>query len=321
MMTANGIIGFHKFSIDGHTMTVIAQDYVPTQPFETEVVTLGVGQRTDVLVTAKGGSQDAVWMRTQMIDAAFCGGLTPPYVNFRYSQAGIYYEDADTTLLPTSTSDIDIPLVCDNDDLSLTQPEYVIAPTTSDAYYQGLTLSLEPNATGSFIWEINEQTYRADFNSPILFAAQAGEVDFPANPEWNTYNFAQNNSIVFNVTNTTPFPHPLHLHGHNFYVLAVGTAGTVWDGSIENPSNPNRRDTQIVPAGGYVAVQFDADNPGVWPFHCHVAWHLSGGLAINTITKADELASLIPAGEQAKTCDAWQAWSSKNVVDQIDSGS
>jgi Multicopper oxidase len=22
-------------------------------------------------------------------------------------------------------------------------------------------------------------------------------------------------------------------------------------------------------------MQFDADNPGVWPFHCHIAWHLS----------------------------------------------
>lgn len=34
------------------------------------------------------------------------------------------------------------------------------------------------------------------------------------------------------------------------YILAVGTGE--WDGSIANPSNPQRRDVQIMPAGGYL---------------------------------------------------------------------
>jgi FtsP/CotA-like multicopper oxidase with cupredoxin domain len=33
-----------KFSIDGHTMTVIANDFVPVEPYEVAVVTLAVGQ-------------------------------------------------------------------------------------------------------------------------------------------------------------------------------------------------------------------------------------------------------------------------------------
>ena len=37
-----GIQGVQKFSIDGHTMTVIANDFVPVRPYDTNIVTLGV---------------------------------------------------------------------------------------------------------------------------------------------------------------------------------------------------------------------------------------------------------------------------------------
>lgn len=28
-----------------------------------------------------------------------------------------------------------------------------------------------------------------------------------------------------------------------------------------------------VTAAGWVALRFVTDNPGVWPFHCHITWH------------------------------------------------
>jgi FtsP/CotA-like multicopper oxidase with cupredoxin domain len=28
-------------------------------------------------------------------------------------------------------------------------------------------------------------------------------------------------------------------------------------------------------------LDFVADNPGVWPFHCYIAWDVSDGLYIN----------------------------------------
>jgi FtsP/CotA-like multicopper oxidase with cupredoxin domain len=65
----------------------------------------------------------------------------------------------------------------------------------------------------------------------------------------------------------------MHMHGHNMYILAVGQ-GT-WDGTVTNPQNPQRRDVQLLPVAasptqpGYIVVQIDATNPGVWPFHCH----------------------------------------------------
>lgn len=36
----------------------------------------------------------------------------------------------------------------------------------------------------------------------------------------------------------------------------------------------------IVPAGGYVVIEFLAKNPGWWFMHCHIDYHLNYGMAI-----------------------------------------
>ncbi len=43
-----GSEGIQKFSIDGHTLTIIANDFVPINPYDTEIVTLGVSQTTPI---------------------------------------------------------------------------------------------------------------------------------------------------------------------------------------------------------------------------------------------------------------------------------
>lgn len=65
--------------------------------------------------------------------------------------------------------------------------------------------------------------------------------------------------------------------------------------------------------------QANADNPGAWPFHCHIAWHLSSGMAIDILERPDDIEDLpIPeAGYQQ--CRNWEAWQN-GVVSQIDSG-
>lgn len=50
-------------------------------------------------------------------------------------------------------------------------------------------------------------------------------------------------------------------------ILAEGVGE--WDGTITNPSNPNRRDTQMIRSLGYMVFEIDdEDNAGLWPFHC-----------------------------------------------------
>lgn len=78
-------------------MTIIANDFVPVEPYPTNVITLGVGQRSDILVEATGESTDAVWMRSDV--SGTCSSCHNPH-----ALAAIYYEDANTTLAPTTTA-------------------------------------------------------------------------------------------------------------------------------------------------------------------------------------------------------------------------
>lgn len=82
-----------KFTIDGHNMTVFANDFVQIQPYTTNVVTLGVGQRSDVIVEATGSSGDAYWMRSNIsLTCSVNDGISPQAVAAIYvSQYGSLY--------------------------------------------------------------------------------------------------------------------------------------------------------------------------------------------------------------------------------------
>lgn len=62
-----------------------------------------------------------------------------------------------------------------------------------------------------------------------------GNNSYPNSPQWNVYNFGSNSSIRIYLTNPGFLSHPIHLYGHNMFVLNVGTGS--WDGTVVNPSN------------------------------------------------------------------------------------
>lgn len=77
-------------------------------------------------------------------------------------------------------------------------------------------------------------------------------------------------SLSFSLTrpNLTPaqnsLSHPIHLHGHDFWVLAQDT-GMYHSGTTAlNTVNPPRRDVATLPGNGYLAIAFQLDNPGAW---------------------------------------------------------
>lgn len=90
--------------------------------------------------------------------------------------------------------------------------------------------------------------------------------------------------------------HPMHLHGHSFFVLGQGNGTfntSTIDSDLLNYDNPRRGDTVTVAPGGWVVVRFVADNPGIWPFHCHIPVHQQMGqlLAFN---EAREMVDKLP---------------------------
>lgn len=146
-------------------MTVIANDFVPIVsvipeyqirnlliakqvPYTTKVVTLGVGQRADVIVTANQPSNSIWWMRSNI--STICSLSTQPF-----AQAAIYYEDANTTLSPQSAAwNIPDPGTCANDPLEDTVPAYSIAAATP-ATTKTMDINYFVNETGFFLWQLD----------------------------------------------------------------------------------------------------------------------------------------------------------------------
>jgi FtsP/CotA-like multicopper oxidase with cupredoxin domain len=76
-------------------------------------------------------------------------------------------------------------------------------------------------------------------------------------------------TYVLAMVNETAWPHPMHLHGHSFRVVARNGAPTrlaEW------------QDTVLIPPRESADVAFVADNPGDWMFHCHILEHQAGGM-------------------------------------------
>ncbi|ROW13630.1 hypothetical protein VPNG_04504 [Cytospora leucostoma] len=305
-----GSEGVQRFSIDGHNMTVIANDFVEVKPYTTKVVTLGVGQRSDVLVTANAGnSKSAFWIRSNITS---CSNANQPY-----AVAALYYDGADTTKAPTSQAwDIQDPNTCANDDLSLTVPMYKITPQTP-TYTATYEINGANNASDIFLWSFDNVSARVNYNAPPLLLANAGNLTFPT--EANVRNVGTNSSVRIIVKNNNlNVAHPIHLHGYNMYVLAAGSGE--WDGTITNPDNPQRRDVQQVQGDGYIVIQWDPDHAGFWPFHCHIAWHASAGFFLQFMVEPETIEKMTIPMKVAQTCRDWAAFTNTDVVDQIDSG-
>ena len=79
---------------------------------------------------------------------------------------------------------------------------------------------------------------------------------------------AKGERIELVMRNATMMAHPMHLHGHSFQVTEIN--GRAIAGAV--------RDTVLVPPRTTVKVAFDADNPGLWAYHCHNLYHLAAGM-------------------------------------------
>ena len=87
-------------------------------------------------------------------------------------------------------------------------------------------------------------------------------IDGQAYPDADPLQIRPGEHVRIRMTNQSPVVHPMHLHGHFFQ---VGNA---------------IKDTVIVPGHrGQVTLDFHADNPGRWLFHCHNLYHLDAGMA------------------------------------------
>ena len=94
-------------------------------------------------------------------------------------------------------------------------------------------------------------------------------------PNRTSLDVKENERVEIVLRNDTGMTHPMHLHGHDVEVTEID--GTEVQGAL--------RDTLIVPPKSTIKVIFDANNPGVWAFHCHILYHAAVGMF--TVLKYD----------------------------------
>lgn len=72
--------------------------------------------------------------------------------------------------------------------------------------------------------------------------------------------------VRLRLINDTMMPHPIHLHGH-FFELVAGASG-----------HRVRKHTVNVLPGGIVSLDLTAEGEGDWAFHCHMLLHMHAGM-------------------------------------------
>ena len=93
-------------------------------------------------------------------------------------------------------------------------------------------------------------------------------------PGVDSMNVRQGDRVRIRMGNLTMTNHPFHLHGHEFVI--TGT-----DGGWIRPEARWPEVTMDFGVGQMRALEFDATDPGDWPFHCHKPHHTMNAMGHN----------------------------------------
>lgn len=156
-------------------------------------------------------------------------------------RSGFFIQAGDGAISKLSDRDVAAPAL----DMALEMQLQSVAQVLADPVAHSEVLALTGGDT-NYNWGFNGKPMMHD----VLFNVRQGE------------------RVEVLMQNLTAMAHPMHLHGHYFKVVAIGSKRI--NGAV--------RDTVLIPAGESVSIQFDANNPGTWAFHCHHLYHMNSGM-------------------------------------------
>lgn len=271
----------HTISFEDHEMTIVAVDGEQVNATTSCAITIAAGQRYDVLITGMANPTRNYAITSVMVDAGLqANGILSYGKNFSN---------------PAPLDGIsDAPI----DDITLENAygQELLSPAT-----RNITLPVSYTGTHSRRINLGNGTYITPKVPTLYTALTTG--DYALNPA--VYGYGVNPYIVNSgdivqivVTNDDDIEHPMHLHGHEFQVIARGT-GT-WNGDISNVSRyPVVRDTVTTPSSGYLVIRFQANIPGIHVFHCHMELHLAAGMMVTIIESPEIVQQTLKVSEAA----------------------
>jgi FtsP/CotA-like multicopper oxidase with cupredoxin domain len=308
-----GINAYLHVSVDQHPLTVIAADFVPIQPFTTNSLSIPVGQRYDVIIDANQ-TPGSYWFRVGTGGGQCDGPNVKASLNDTKGAIVSYAGSAGGQ--PTSQS-YELGTGC-ADEVENIVPfvqKNVPAPSTAPT-----ALALTLDTTAGVFWKVNGEAIDISWLTPTLSYIENGTYTLPAND--NGLTISGEDWSYWLIQNDTPLPHPIHLHGHNcklimpilpiiskaneLAVYVIGQGAGSGQGVAYNLTNPIRRDTHTVDAGGYLIIAFPSDNPGAWLMHCHIPFHISGGLGVQFLENPSEIIDSL--GDLSGFTDGCKTW-------------
>ncbi|KAJ1962113.1 ferroxidase fet3 [Dipsacomyces acuminosporus] len=306
LVNMSALAMFH-FSIEGHKMRVIEVDGEDTEEQEVGNVILAAAQRTSILVTALNSTSNNFIFHADMDTDMF--DHIPKDVN--YNSTGIiqYREGApitrDKAIDWSPFKDIDLVPYKREPALGFD------ATYNMDIYFNQYTDSINH---GTF----NNITFEMPKVPTMLTAMSMGKDAMNKTvygPQTNAHILEHMHDIQLVVNNFDVGHHPFHLHGHSFQIIERGPAPYDPTYNPRPKTAPIRRDTVSIPGMQYVILRFRADNPGAWLFHCHIEWHMQGGLNAVFIEAPNMMQKKLKIPQQIyKQCEAAGIPSSGNAA-------
>ena len=311
-------------------MTVVAADYIPLKPYTTEWLNIGNGQRYDVIVEMNQA------VSSYFLRAVAQTGCPSVCANTGLGTAnGIIQYEGVPPELPTSNfgnrtaasfaTCIDEPLASLVPYLEKSGGDAATFQASQKPMPAGLVAATQVSPDHRvFLWFINNGVIDVNYTQPSLQTLYENPDYFTGVNSTNATNLisnaitlnSKNEWVYFVIANQFFASHPMHLHGHDMSILGQGV-GTFSDVSTLNFGNPLRRDTVMLQGSrgpgnpsGYTIIGFETDNPGAWLMHCHIVWHVEGGLALQFIERPDDIdtARYVNNGRWQNECSALKDW-------------
>lgn len=302
--------------VAGHNLTVVEADGTPLQPVSLPSIEMSPGQRYSVLLTA---NQDAKVYKL-VVNDQYRGParMENDYLTFpslpalmgKINYAHSNVNDVVNLQLNSTAYDMEAGWEL----RTLKSKKTISLPNSTKEFIFNISQEwVEPNgkvgggqtATASIRWLFNGRTLREP-ETPYLLQSFYNLTDDTPSHSSRTISLSKSDvvDVVFQnqvSLNGVCEQHPMHIHGHKFYVIEQGT-GTYKDPTSVTESSfvsPVVRDTVTVfprshatlrgsalvagvpKAGcGWLKVRFVADNPGSWFMHCHTDFHTVMGMAL-----------------------------------------
>ena len=324
-----------KFSIDEHKLSLIEVDGTLIEPLISDYVDVSVGERYSFFMNRTNHDLDSFWIHARFNQ--FCLATNNP--DFSTDVLAIISYNNEYSIpksKETWSYDGGSPKCLDfpQDQLRTLNNQVPINKNGSNRPDEFVELDvsfMEGGNQMSFAY-FNDYSWRALSNTStmheLLFNENFNKTSHIENSQTfneNQYilNFDKRDMIVdFLINNFDDGAHPFHLHGYKFWVLANSKTGSFYPNFYEKHperldlTNPILRDTVSVPPFGFAVLRIVIDNPGVFPFHCHIGWHMEAGLMLQVNALQSEWSKFDYQPKWAEMCG--YDFSDKYLTELID---